>query len=193
MVDLLADDDASVPPVMAELWARAVTKRARDLDSQRAEYDKFVRMADRADPPIDDRDVQLRFYDWWAAQAALLSASAQLQSWCRRMAEDVGAPYEWDETLVDLRNAIEHLSVARFEDAEARPKPVGDRSLRRLKSLLIGSHGRSRLLFGKIDPDVLVARAQRVLGDANDVRWPDPDEDEIADYLADLRSRALDY
>ena len=124
-------------------------------------------------PALEQPEATARWL--WVAQHQVVWSAHQLESWSRRLAVERGdAPSPRDQVLADLRNALEHLDEAVFED-EAHCAAGPDRRNRSLHALPRGElflgpdlHGGSKL-FGLIDPADLDQRALAVI-EAAEVR-----------------------
>lgn len=78
-----------------------------------------------------------------------------------------GEPPLPDAVLADLRNALEHLDEADFEDGAAVPG-ANSRSIRKLPNGRLAIALGSDLAFGLVDPKELESRALSVVGTIED-------------------------
>ncbi|MGH3923261.1 MAG: hypothetical protein ACREX8_05955 [Gammaproteobacteria bacterium] len=115
----------------------------------------------------------------WVAQHQVVWSAHQLERWSQRLAKERGdTPSSPDPVLVNLRNALEHLDDAEFED-EGHAAADSDRRNRSLHALpraelFLGpdEYGGSKL-FGLIDPADLEQRALAVIEAAEREVWSD--------------------
>jgi hypothetical protein len=113
-------------------------------------------------------DLARNFRAQWAEEQTLVWAAHQVERWARRLAKERGEPAPPpDKVLANVRNALEHLDEAEFDDSYAVP---GDRSrsLRALPNGRLAIELGDRLAFGLIDVDELERRALAVVGAIED-------------------------
>ena len=131
-----------------------------------------------------EADLMRNFRSQWAEEHTLVLAAHQVERWAARLAKQRGQePPPRDRKLADLRNALEHLDEAEFQEGLAVP---GDKKSQALKALpgsqlaLVTGHRRA---FGLIDVEELEARA---LGAVSAVE--DELTEEAAAWWADMSS-----
>lgn len=144
-------------------WAEAVlrqVKRARDARTQwRTDDRNWERMEDWS--PTEE-DVQKSFRRMWAEEHMLVWTAYQLEQWQERLALEQGVePPTRDHQLRLVRNALEHLNEAAFDDFKAvvpsTASPRQSRALRELGGLAISSK------VSGLDPEVVEERALKVV------------------------------
>jgi hypothetical protein len=117
----------------------------------------------------------------WVEEHTLVWAAHQLEQWTHRLALDrFEEPPEPDEVLAIVRNALEHLDEADFDEGHAIPGPLGsNRSLKMLpKGELQIALGAGQGLF---------------LGDLRQPDATEPGADHLACSNARLRTIFMDW
>lgn len=174
MVEIIYSGDPDTHAVMfVRTWAEAVLRqveRARDARNKwRQDNRNWERMEDWSPT---EQDVDKSFRRMWAEEHMLIWTAYQLEQWQEHLAVQQGTePPERDEKLRLLRNALEHLSEATFDESHAVVPPTATPkqfpALRKLGGLAISSE------VSGIPPEVVeeralhaVATAQTALEDA---------------------------
>lgn len=151
-------------------------RRKTDADDRAFEY-----MEDWSPTQLD---LEKNFRAQWAEEQTLVWAAHQVERWTRRLAQERGVqPPPRDQVLADLRNTLEHLDEAEFEDNHAVPGDKGNRSLRALPNARLAIETGDRRAFGLIDVDELERRALAVVGAVEDELM-----EEAADWWAVINS-----
>lgn len=128
-------------------------------------------------------DLAKNFRAQWAEEQTLVWAAYQVERWARRLARERGEPAPpLDGVLANVRNALEHLDEAEFDDGDAVPGSRS-RSLRALPNSRLAIETGGRLAFGLIDVDELERRALAVVGTIEDELM-----ESAADWWADMSS-----
>ena len=160
----------------ALLFARTWTERLADelpaafAASERLVLDSrnFERMEDWS--PSQD-DLERSFRRMWAENATVVWTGYQAQRWLARLAREIGESEPAEvESLKLLRNALEHLDTALFEESGMATADPNDRnawSLRKLGGLSVQSWAAGGPLFTLVDVDGL-RRLSRELTDRLD-------------------------
>jgi hypothetical protein len=154
-----------------QTWAEAVIRQLDRVRELREEGAVLFRQAERADMEVLDlieEDSQRNSRVQWAEEHMLIWAAHQLEQWnCRLAVERGEEPPEPDEFLARVRNALEHLDEADFEEGQAVPGPLGsNRSLRSLPGgggLWLALGFGDSPLAGLISPTDLEKRALAVV------------------------------
>lgn len=130
-----------------------------------------------------EADLAKNFRAQWAEEQTLVWAAHQVERWARRLAKERGKPASPpDKVLANVRNALEHLDEAQFDDGHAVP---GDRSwsLEALPNSRLAIETGERLAFDLIDVDELERRALAVVGTIEDELT-----ESAAEWWADMSS-----
>lgn len=110
-------------------------------------------------------DLERSFRRMWAANATVVWTGYQAQRWLARLAREIGEPKPAEvESLKVLRNALEHLDTALFDEdgmATADPADRAAWSLRKLGAVPVQSWAADGPLFALVDVDSL----QRLSGE----------------------------
>jgi hypothetical protein len=129
------DDDYDDVMFFVHAWAEAVVRQLERVKAQREKSRIDLCNNERNEdwsPP--DEVVYRNFRAQWVEEHLLVWASYQLERWTRRLATERGEPVpEPDPVLAAVRNTLEHLDEAVFEEGQAVPGPLGrNTSLRSL-------------------------------------------------------------
>ncbi|RNL80712.1 hypothetical protein [Halostreptopolyspora alba] len=105
-------------------WAEAVIRQVERVNEAREKFRVDARNYERMeDWSPSEEDVDRAFRALWAEEHTLVWAAHQLEQWRIRLGQlrkrDGVAR---DKTLASLRNALEHLVEAEFQDGYAVPK-----------------------------------------------------------------------
>lgn len=146
--------------LFAQTWAERLAEELRDAiaASERLVRDDraFERMEDWS--PSED-DVARSFRRMWSANAAVVWTGYQAERWLTRLARELGEPQPTPVAqLRTLRNALEHLDSALFDDAGTARADPSDRTaaaLRALDGLRVQSWDPSGPLFALVDVEAL--------------------------------------
>jgi hypothetical protein len=167
VVSIVYSGDSETHAVMfVRTWAEAVLRqveRARDARNQWQQDDRnWERMEDWS--PTEE-EVQKSFRRMWAEEHMLVWSAHQLEQWQERLAAEQNAePPERDPDLKLVRNALEHLNEAAFDDYQAVVPPTAtprqSRALRELGGLAISSD------VAGISPKVIEERALKAVASA---------------------------
>jgi hypothetical protein len=146
--------------LFARTWAEKLRAQVVVSKAATATFAKKSRQAEYGeDWSPDELDIERAFRSMWAENVTLIWISHQLEQWLSRLAVELGeeAPKPIDGLRL-LRNALEHLNEAEFNDGVAVPGTGRKNpSLRELRdrhgyALFIGSWGSESPLFNLIDP-----------------------------------------
>lgn len=155
-----ADD---VFTLMVHSWSESVLRQVDRVREVGRESARLNRQLDRDWDSELDAVARGVWRQRWTEEHALVWAIHQLDRWVRRLAKERGEETpEEDPLLRDVRNALEHLDEALFEDehtAKSGDDPKMNRSLRRLPGghLGIATGGK---LFGNLELAELEAIAR---------------------------------
>ncbi|GAA0426132.1 hypothetical protein Acor_54760 [Acrocarpospora corrugata] len=146
-------------------WGEAVLQQVDRLRTIRTKFHRDGRNYERLEEwsPTQE-DLDRNFRELWAEEHTLVWAAYQLERWNRRLVKVRGgsAPVP-DVVLANVRNTLEHLDDADFDDGDAVPG-ARSRSLQKLPNGRLVISAGSDLAFGLIDPDELERRALSLIG-----------------------------
>ncbi|MFE2207240.1 hypothetical protein [Streptomyces rubiginosohelvolus] len=154
-------------------WGEAVLRQAERARAMRKKFAVDDRNYERMeDWSPSEADLERNFRTLWAEEHTLVWSAYQLERWRARLHRERGqeAPSQ-DKVLATVRNALEHLDEAEFEEggfAVARAdRGNSGRSLRELPGggLPIEVGG---VLFGLIAPEEVEARALKIVSTIED-------------------------
>jgi hypothetical protein len=172
------------------MWAEAVIRQLKRVREQQEKSAGDLWLYDHEPLGIapTNEDLQRNFRVRWAEEHMLIWAAHQLERWVKRLAIDRGkTPPAPDPVLADVRNAMEHLDEADFDEhGTAVPGSLGPNwSLRRLPNaqLAIGVGG-GRIGGGILAVEELVERALAVVNKIEAEEYA-REEDYIEQYLID--------
>jgi hypothetical protein len=184
------DDDHDDVMFFVHGWTEAVLRQLERVKEQREKSRIDLRNNERMEewsPP--DEVLYRNFGVQWVEEHMLLWAAYQLERWTRRLATERGEPQPVpDPALAAVRNALEHLDEANFEDGYAVPGRLGrNTSLRSLPgaSLAIALGG-GGLFVNSIKMDEIEKRAEAALDMANPESYAKEDA-LVEQYLIDKR------
>jgi hypothetical protein len=133
------EEDLDQVQFFVQMWAEAVIRQIERVRERRKKYADDLWLYDHEPLGIapTKEDLEDNFRVMWAEEHTLIWAAHQLERWNKRLAFENGRkPPEPDAVLANVRNALEHLDEADFEDYHAVPGDLGDnRSLRALGGL----------------------------------------------------------
>lgn len=183
------DDGGNVVFEAVRAWAEHVLRQAERVDEAHQKRDWINYALDNAEPDwgLDEHMYGERARALWAEQVTLVWAAHQLHQWLRRLDQERGsAPRDWDTSLRNWRDALEHLDDAVIDatgTAQADPsRPKGDRALRAL--------GGSMLMFNlRLDTHSLSAPARGLLGSLDDMQDELAEDVYAQDQIDRLRGR----
>ncbi|GAA2417576.1 hypothetical protein GCM10010404_90170 [Nonomuraea africana] len=162
----------SDPEVVAEcvsfvrMWAEAVLRQVERVHTMREKLHRDDRNYERMeDWSPTEEDLQENFRSLWTEEHTLIWSAHQLERWSRRLArERRQEPPEHDRVLADVRNALEHLDDADFDDGHAVAVTGGRTwSLRALPGSRLQIAAGGDLSFGLINGAELQSRALAVV------------------------------
>jgi hypothetical protein len=166
-------------------WGERLTAELPRAIQASHDFATAVRAYDRGDDwGLSDDSLAEGFRAMWTANAAVVWTASQVERWLVRLAREVGEPEpEPDADLKTLRDALEHLDEAVFDDddhayadrSNKRTKQV-TRALHRLEPFAIASWRPGGPLFNLIDVDQLRTLGRR-LGDRLSAMLDDVAED----------------
>jgi hypothetical protein len=143
------------------MWAEAVVRQVDRVRQQRKKDGADFHSYDQELGAPMTYEVRRNFRTTQAEEHTLIWAARQLEKWTQRWAiERDRTPADPDPVLADVRNAMEHLYEAAFDEhAVAVPGPFG--SNRSLRKLPYGSvpRGVGNRLAGRLAVDDLEERA----------------------------------
>jgi hypothetical protein len=137
--DPVQEDDDDQVRFFVRMWAEAMIRQFKRVQEQQEKRAADLWLYDHEPLGIapTDEDLQRNFRVRWTEEHMLIWAAHQLERWIKRLAIDRGEPSPTpDPVLADVRNAMEHLYDADFdEEGGVAPVPgsLGSNwSLRRL-------------------------------------------------------------
>lgn len=155
-----ADGDNAL--MFALAWGERLSAELPKAIQASREFAEAVRAYDRGDEwGLGDDSLAEGFRGMWTANATVVWTASQVERWLVRLAREAGdAEPEPVPDLKSLRDALEHLDEAVFDDndyahadrSDSRKKTV-TRALHRLGPLAIASWSPDGPLFNLIDTD----------------------------------------
>lgn len=121
---------------LVHAWSESVLQQVERVRAVRQEYAPISRQLDREwDDALADQ-LSVIWRRSWTEEHTLVWSMHQLDRWVRRLAQERGEePPPENQLLTDLRNTLEHLDEAIFDEddvAEPGVDRTKNRSLRRL-------------------------------------------------------------
>lgn len=167
------------------MWAEAVLLQVERVRQVRSKAEADGRAYDRLeDWSPTELDLMQNFRSQWAEEHTLVWAAHQVERWAARLAKERGQdPPPRDPVLADLRNALEHLDEAKFENGRAVPADKKSWSLKALPGSQLALETGHRLAFSLIDVGELEARALGVVATVENELM-----EAAADWWADMSS-----
>jgi hypothetical protein len=155
--------------LFARTWAERLAEELPLAIATSRQLVRDSRDADRLEDwsPTED-DLERSFRQMWAANATVVWTGYQAQRWLARLAREIDEPVPLEiEPLKVLRNALEHLDTALFDEdgvATADPTDKGAWSLRALGALPVQSWAPDGPLFALVDVGALQRLSGEILG-----------------------------
>ncbi|MEU7745392.1 hypothetical protein [Nonomuraea sp. NPDC049158] len=164
------------------IWAETVLRQVKRVRLMRATFHRDHRNYERLeDWSPTETDLERNFRALWAEEHTLVWAAHQLEKWAQRLARERRQPSpERDATLAGVRNALEHLEDADFDEFHALAGEKSNRSLRGLPGSRIPITLGGELSFGLIDSRELEERALAIVRSIED----EMEQHALARYLA---------
>jgi hypothetical protein len=142
--------------LFSRAWAEKLILQIEASRDAHSIYRRKIRQAEYGeDWSPDDRQIEACFRRLWVENVALVWMAHQLEQWLQRLAVELGEePAQPLEGLRLLRNALEHLDDAHFEEGAATAgSGTRNRSLSQLpgSTILVQSWPAGSPLYGLIE------------------------------------------